>query len=310
MDLIVVGSVAYDTLETPAGKREKVLGGSGSYFSVASSFFQPAGLVAVIGDDFNPKFLELLEKFGTDLEGLEKQDGKTFHWTGRYEDHNEAITISTDLNVFAEFSPKLPKKYRSAKTLFLANIDPDLQKDVLSQVDGAALIACDTMNFWINGKRKQLLETLKDVDILLINDQESMMLSGTDNIFSAGEWIMKNGPKTVVIKRGAYGSLLMQGRELFLIPAFPVRQVVDCTGAGDSFAGGFVGFLHATGDHSFENMKNAVAMGTVIASFTVEDFSLDRLAKLTYAEVEKRYNELVNYINLKKLDLGGLLSKK
>lgn len=309
MDLIVVGSVAYDTLETPSGKRERILGGSGSYFSVAASFFSRAGLVAVIGEDFDNEHILLLEKFGVDLEGLEKLDGKTFHWTGKYEDLNEAITINTELNVFETFSPKLPESYKSAKTLFLANIDPVLQKEVVKMVERPSLIACDTMNFWISSKRKELLDTLGDVDLLFINDAEAMQLSETDNIFKAGEWILQNGPKFVVIKRGEHGSVLMDKKEKFLFPAYPLTTVVDPTGAGDSFGGGFIGYLHATGDYSFENMKTAVALGTVVASFTVEDFSLDRLASVSYAEVEKRYNEILGYTALKKLDLGSIRSK-
>ncbi len=309
MDLVVVGSVAYDTLETPAGKRERILGGSGSYFSVASSFFQPPGLVAVIGKDFENEHIVFLKNYGIDLDGLEQLDGKTFHWTGKYEDLNEAITLSTELNVFETFAPKLPEKYRKARTLFLANIDPVLQMDVVSQVEKPQLIAADTMNFWITGKRSELLETLRDVDLLLINDAESMQLSQTDNVFKAGEWILKNGPEYVVIKRGEYGSVLMYKNEKFIFPAYPLTKVVDPTGAGDSFAGGFIGYLHATGDYSFENMKNAVVLGTVVASFTVEDFSLGQLSKMTFADVENRYNEMMKYTNLKKLDLGSLVKK-
>ena len=308
MELIVVGSVAFDTLETPSGKRERILGGSASYFSLAASFFTRLGLVAVIGDDFEDHHIKLLEKFEVDLKGLEKKPGKTFHWKGRYEDLNQAITVQTDLNVFETFKPNLPEKYRKAKTLFLANIDPDLQIDVVSQVDHPEFIACDTMNYWITTKREQLLKTLAKVDLLFINDLEAKQLSKQDNVFKAGKWILENGPKAVVIKRGEFGSLIMQGKKMFLFPAFPIEGVIDPTGAGDSFAGGFMGYLHATGDHSFENLKTALVMGTVMASFTVQDFSVDRLAALTYAEVENQYRKLMEYTNIKQIDLGGIKS--
>lgn len=308
MELVVVGSVAYDSLETPSGKRERILGGSASYFSIAASFFTRLGLVAVIGEDFDDNHIKLLEKFEVDLNGLEKKSGKTFHWKGKYEDLNQAITIQTDLNVFETFKPNLPEKYRKAKTLFLANIDPGLQLDVVSQVDNPSFVACDTMNFWINTKKDQLMNTLKKVDLLFINDAEARQLSKEENVFKAGKWILENGPKAVVIKRGEYGAMIMQGKKLFIFPAFPIEGVVDPTGAGDSFAGGFMGYLHATGDNSFENMKNALAMGTVMASFTVQDFSVDRLAALTYAEVENQYRKLMEYTNLKEINLGGLKS--
>jgi sugar/nucleoside kinase (ribokinase family) len=308
MELVVVGSVAYDSLETPSGKRERILGGSASYFSIAASFFTRLGLVAVIGEDFEDHHIKLLERFEVDLKGLEKKAGKTFHWQGRYEDLNQAITIQTDLNVFESFKPNLPDKYRTAKTLFLANIDPDLQMDVVSQVENPGFVACDTMNYWINTKREPLLKTLEKVDLLFINDAEARQLSKIENVFKAGKWILENGPKAVVIKRGEYGAMIMQGKKLFIFPAFPIEGVVDPTGAGDSFAGGFMGYLHATGDHSFENMKTALAMGTVMASFTVQDFSVDRLAALTYAEVENQYRKLMEYTGLKQIDLGGLKS--
>jgi sugar/nucleoside kinase (ribokinase family) len=309
MDLVVVGSVAYDSLETPSGKRDRILGGSASYFSIASSFFTRLGLVAVIGEDFDEQYLRLLEKFSIDLSGLEKKPGKTFHWKGKYEDLNQAITLQTDLNVFESFKPNLPEKYRKAKTLFLANIDPELQMDVVKQVENPRFVACDTMNFWINVKRDELLRTLKSVDLLFINDAEASQLSDIQNIFTAGRWILDNGPKAVVIKRGEYGSVIMQGKKIFIFPAFPLEEVVDPTGAGDSFAGGFMGYLHATGDYSFENMKTALAMGTVMASFTVQDFSVGRLAALSYAEVENQYNKLMDYTDLKRIDCGALKSR-
>lgn len=309
MELVVVGSVAYDSLETPSGKRDRILGGSASYFSIASSFFTRLGLVAVIGEDFEEEYLRLLEKFSVDLSGLEKKPGKTFHWKGKYEDLNQAITLQTDLNVFESFKPNLPEKYRKAKTIFLANIDPDLQMEVVKQVDNPQFIACDTMNFWINVKRDELLRTLKSVDLLFINDAEASQLSDKENVFTAGKWILSNGPKAVVIKRGEYGSVLMQDKKIFIFPAFPLENVVDPTGAGDSFAGGFMGYLHATGDYSFDNMKTALAMGTVMASFTVQDFSVGRLAALNYAEVENQYNKLMDYTSLKKIDLGALKSR-
>jgi sugar/nucleoside kinase (ribokinase family) len=304
MELIVIGSVAYDSIETPSGVRERVLGGSACYFSIAASFFDPPGLVAVIGEDFENSYLQLLEKYEIDLKGLERAKGKTFHWKGKYEDLNEAITLRTDLNVIETFDPKVPEEYSRAKSVFLANIDPELQEKVLEQIEGPQLVACDTMNFWIISKHPELMNTLKKVNILLINDAEAMQLSEQDNVFKAGEWILENGPDTVVIKRGEFGSLLMKGNDKFIFPAFPLTEVKDPTGAGDSFAGGFVGYLHATNDHSFENMKTALALGTVMASFTVEDFSVDRLTSTSYAEVENRYRKLIDYTNLKPVNLA------
>jgi len=306
MELVVIGSVAYDSLETPAGVREKVLGGSACYFSISASFFDPPGLVAVIGEDFDDSCIRILEKHEVDLSGLEKTKGKTFHWKGKYEDLNEAITLRTDLNVLETFDPKVPKEYSEATSVFLANIDPELQTRVLEQIEAPQLVACDTMNFWITTKRPELMKTLSKVNILLINDAEAMQLSEQDNVFKAGEWILKQGPHTVVIKRGEFGSLLMQKNDIFIFPAYPLTQVKDPTGAGDAFAGGFVGYLHATGDHSFENMKTAVALGTVMASFTVEDFSVDRITKTAYAEVENRYKKLIEYTNLKPVNLATL----
>lgn len=292
MQILVVGSVAYDTVRTPFGEVTEVLGGSAAYFSVAAAFFADVLLVAVVGEDFAEEHLRLLRERGVDLEGLSRVPGRTFRWRGEYGFHlNEAKTLETHLNVFATFRPRIPPAYRESEVVFLANIDPDLQREVLEQVAAPRLVAADTMNFWIMGKPEALRETLKQVHTLLVNDAEARMLAGEPNLVKAARKILSWGPRSLVIKRGEYGALMFSDGWWFSAPALPLEQILDPTGAGDSFAGGFLGYLANTGNFSLDNIRKAVIMGSVMASFAVEDFSLNRLTRLTYPEIEARYRE-------------------
>ena len=292
MQILVVGSVAYDTVRTPFGAATEVLGGSAAYFSVAAAFFTDVRLVAVVGEDFAEEYLQLLRERRVDLEGLSRVPGRTFRWRGEYGfDLNEAKTLETHLNVFATFRPRIPPAYRESEIVFLANIDPDLQREVLGQVAAPRLVAADTMNFWIMGKPESLRETLKQVHTLLINDAEARMLAGEPNLVKAARKLLSWGPQSLVIKRGEYGALMFSDGWWFSAPALPLEQILDPTGAGDSFAGGFLGYLANTGNFSLDNIRKAVIMGSVMASFAVEDFSLNRLTRLTYPEIEARYRE-------------------
>lgn len=292
MGLLVVGSIALDSVKTPFGEAEEVLGGSATYFSTAASYFADISLVAVVGEDFPEKHINFLKMRDIDLKGLERKPGRTFRWTGRYGyDLNEAHTLNTELNVFEHFKPGLPEEYKDAEVVFLANIDPDLQRDVLRQVKGPRLVAADTMNFWIEGKKESLLETLKLVDILLINDGEARQLTEEPNLVKAARKIFSYGPKTLVVKQGEYGVLMFNGQSIFSAPAYPLENVFDPTGAGDTFAGGFMGYLANTMDFSESAMRRAAVMGSVMASLNVEDFSLNRIRSLDYHEIESRYRE-------------------
>jgi sugar/nucleoside kinase (ribokinase family) len=290
MSILVVGSVAFDTVETPFGKAEQVLGGSASFFSVAASFFCPVNLVGVVGSDFGEKQLQAFAGRPIDLAGLERVSGKTFHWQGRYSyDLNSRDTLRTDLNVFESFEPKIPASYRSSRHVFLGNIDPLLQRRVLDQVDKPRLVACDTMNFWISGKPRELKETLSRVDVLLINDAEARELSGEWNIVKAARAIRSLGPRTLVIKKGEHGVLMFSDEGSFAAPAYPLESVFDPTGAGDTFGGGFLGYLAGSEKLDEETLRRAVVMGSTLASYCVEAFSLDRLLTLSRAEIDERF---------------------
>jgi sugar/nucleoside kinase (ribokinase family) len=290
MSVLVVGSVALDSVETPFGERDDVLGGSATYFSAAASLLTRVAVVGVVGDDFPLDQLSFLEKRGVQLEGLERVPGRTFRWKGRYGfDLNTAQTLETHLNVFEKFDPKLTSAAREADRLFLGNIDPELQLRVLDQVARPKLVAADTMNYWIGSKRQKLLELLPRVDVLLVNDSEVRQLAGEANVLKAAAAAQKMGAKAVVVKRGEYGALLAVEGEHFYAPAFPLHEVVDPTGAGDSFAGGFLGLLDRLGSGSVAALRQAVVMGSTIASFTVEQFSLDRLRDLSLREVHQRF---------------------
>ncbi|MDH7499638.1 MAG: PfkB family carbohydrate kinase [candidate division NC10 bacterium] len=292
MGILVVGSVALDTVVTPFGAAREVLGGSATYFSAAASFFAPVSLVAVVGEDFSPEHLSFLEGRSIDLKGLQRVQGKTFRWEGEYGyDLNQARTIDTQLNVFADFSPQIPEEFREEKIIFLANIDPDLQREVLHQARDPQWVAADTMNYWIEGKLSSLKKTLQEVDALIINDAEVRQLAKESNLVKAARQILTWGPSTLLVKRGEYGALLFCNESCFAAPAYPLEAVRDPTGAGDSFAGGFMGYLANTLDFSEANIRKAVIMGSVMASFNVEDFSLNRLRSLTYSEIEARYRE-------------------
>lgn len=292
MSILVVGSVALDSVETPFGKVDEILGGSGTYFSTSASFFTDVNLVAVVGEDFPQKHIDFLASRQIDLSGLSTAAGKTFRWSGSYGyDLNEAKTLDTQLNVFASFCPKLPESYLNAEYVFLANIDPELQLDVLKQVVRPKIVACDTMNFWIDGKRDELIKTLKYVDILLINDGEVRQLADESNMVKAAQKVLAMGPKTLVVKRGEYGATMFTEHGVFSAPAYPLESVYDPTGAGDTFAGGFMGYLASVRDHTDAAMRQAIVFGSVMASFNVEDFSLDRMRSLEFDEVRDRYRK-------------------
>lgn len=299
-NILAVGSLAFDTLSTPAGRAEKVLGGSANHFSISASFFNPVQIVGVVGEDFPKDHLTFLQSRGVDTKGVSIVPGKTFHWTGEYgKDLNEAITLSTQLNVFEHFDPKLPEDYANAEYLFLGNIAPELQMSVLGQVKKPKLIALDSMNFWITGRKEALLEVLPKIDLLIINEGECKLLANERNAIVAAEKVLTMGPKALVMKRGEYGSSLFFQGEIFSAPSVPVRRVVDPTGAGDCFAGGLIGYLAAHGAGLEKHaLRKAVLNGTVMASFIVEDFSCHRLQRLERAEIEQRHKILMETISV------------
>ncbi len=293
MSILVVGSVAFDSIKTPFGVAEDVLGGSASYFSTSASFFTDVNLVAVIGDDFPQEHIDFLQSRNIDLTGLQQTQGETFRWKGRYDYNlNEAHTLETHLNVFESFRPVLPENYRDAEYVFLANIDPELQLEVLQQIKNPKLVACDTMNFWIEGKKAELIKTLAKVDILVINEAEVRQLADEPNLLKAATIVRSFGPKILVVKQGEYGVLMFGEGSFFSAPAYPLEDVFDPTGAGDTFAGGFIGYIAATGNLDEQNLRKAIVFGTVMASFTVEKFSLDRLRDIEYSEIADRYKKI------------------
>jgi sugar/nucleoside kinase (ribokinase family) len=303
MSLLVVGSVALDSVETPFGKKEDVLGGSATFFSTAASFFNPVQLVAVVGEDFPEAHVQFLRARGIHLDGLTREKGRTFRWKGKYGFQlNEAQTLDTQLNVFQSFAPKLPEAYRNAPYVFLGNIHPELQSQVLDQVKAPRLVAADTMNFWIQGTREALLNTLKRVNLLFVNDAELRQLSGEHNIVKAARAVLSMGPSRVVIKRGEYGALLFEKDHVFACPAFPLEDVFDPTGAGDTFAGGFMGTVATADRLDRDVVRRAMVMGSVMASFTVERFSLDRLRDLTKSEIHKRFAEFRQLTHFEELE--------
>jgi len=298
MSLVVVGSVAYDGVETPHGKVDRMLGGAATYISLSASYFTQTRIVAVVGDDFASEDEALLSSRGIDLEGLEKVKGKTFFWAGKYtDDMNDRVTLQTDLNVFADFKPKLPESYQNARYLLLGNIQPALQRLVRSQMKHLRLAGGDTMNFWISDFRSELLETIKTWDFLLINDGEARMLSGENNLRKAANKILEMGPSTVVIKRGEYGAMLFRKDSYFVVPGYLLENVFDPTGAGDCFAGGFIGYLaehgfDLEGDHISRGMlSRAVIYGSVMGSFCCEKFGVERFRTLTRPEIDARFEE-------------------
>src|SRR5881394_1998064 len=293
MSLLVVGSVALDSVETPFGKAENVLGGSGTFFSASASHLAPVQLVGVIGSDYPIDKLErAFASRPIDLAGLEQADGASFRWRGRYRhDLNVAETLETHLGVFSNFRPKIPEQFRRAPFVFLGNIDPRLQLDVLTQVERPKLVACDTMNFWIESRRPELLELLSHVDLVTLNDGEARQLSEKYNLIKAARWIMSRGPRLVIIKKGEHGAFMFSEHEIFFAPAYPLEEVFDPTGAGDSFAGGFMGYLARGGDLSERSLRRAVVYGSAMGSFAVEKFSIERLLEVKPADVADRVRE-------------------
>lgn len=292
--LLIVGSVALDTVTTPAGEAVDALGGAAIYSAVSAAFFTQVLLVGVVGTDFPKEHVDLLAYRGINLEGLQTAAGPTFRWSGRYDgDMNQAQTLDTQLGVFASFQPVLPDHYREAEYVLLANIDPDLQLDVLRQVHSPRFVACDTMNFWIAGKRDALLRVLSAVDLAFMNDAEVRQLTGESNLVKAAKRVLELGPNAVVVKRGEHGASLFMRSETCVVPAYPLEAVADPTGAGDTFEGGFMGCVARMDDASPENLRRALAYGTVMASFNVEDFSLRRLLRLTPDDISQRYHELM-----------------
>ncbi len=300
MSILIVGTVAFDAIETPFGKTDKIVGGAATYISLSASFFtKKLNLVSVVGDDFPKHAIDTLEKHNVDVEGLQIKKGeKTFFWSGRYHNNmNIRDTLDTQLNVLKTFNPIVPDKYQESEFLMLGNLMPSIQKRVLDQMKKKPkLIVLDTMNFWMDHFLEDLKEALKEVDVLTINDEEARQLSGEYSLVKAAKKIQKMGPKYLVIKKGEHGALLFNNKEVFFAPALPLEGVFDPTGAGDSFAGGFIGYLQKTKDISFENMKRAVVHGSAIASFCVEKFGIERLIELTDEEVENRLQKFVNLV--------------
>ena len=289
MTVLVVGSVALDSVETPFGKASDVLGGSGTFFSASASHLSPVQLVGVVGDDYPVDKLEPLAARGVDLAGLERAEGNSFRWRGRYRhDLNSAETLETHLGVFSNFRPKIPPQFRNAPFVFLANIDPRLQIEVLRQVERPKLVACDTMNFWIESRRPELLTLLGQVDLITLNDGEARQLTEKTNLIKAARWIMDKGPGHVIIKKGEHGAFMFTRDTVFFAPAYPLEEVFDPTGAGDSFAGGFMGYLARTGDLSEANLRRAVIYGSAMGSFAVEKFSIERLLEITRKDIDVR----------------------
>lgn len=301
-EVLVIGSLAYDSVKTPSGVAQRSLGGSANYFSVAASIFAKVRVVGVVGTDYSNSDKEILSKRGVDLSGMQVVDGETFHWEGTYEANlNEAVTLKTELNVFATFNPEIPESYKNSSHVFLANIEPTLQLKVLSQIKEPKFVGMDTMNFWINSKQSDLLQVIKKVDIVFMNETEAKMLTQENNTIKAIKKMVTLGPKYVVVKRGEYGSTLYSHEHgFFNCPALPVENVVDPTGAGDSFAGGFFGYLvkNVSSVPTWSDLKQAVVAGTVMSSKTIQDFSLNALKNLTVAEYDQLHGSLLKQFSV------------
>lgn len=301
MSLLVVGSVAFDALETPFGKTDKIIGGAAMYISLCSTYFlKPVNIVAVVGGDFPEADIKMLQQHGVDTEGLQiKQDEKSFFWSGRYfNDMNSRETLVTELNVLGSFDPIIPDNYQDCEYLMLGNLAPQVQKQVIERLTKRPkLIVMDTMNFWMDIAHTELLETISMVDVLSVNDEEARQLSGEYSLVKAAKKIMKMGPKFLIIKKGEHGALLFHEDKMFYAPALPLEEVFDPTGAGDTFAGGFIGYLASTNDISFDNMKRAVIHGSAMASFCVEEFGAERMMNLEKSEIEARVQQFVNLVN-------------
>lgn len=292
MPILCVGSVALDSVETPFGKADRVLGGSAVFFSAAATLFSPVRIVGVVGDDYPIADLDFLRDRGADLSGIERASGESFFWAGRYHyDLNSRDTLETRLGVFADFKPKIPASFRDTRHVFLGNIDPTLQHQVLDQVDAPEIVACDTMNYWIEGSRKELVSLLERVDILLVNDGEARQLADEPNLLKAARWIQDHGPRIVVVKKGEHGAILFADGWVFFVPGYPLEVVFDPTGAGDAFAGGFMGYIAQHGSLDAEDLRRAMVYGSVMGSYSVEDFSVNRFRTLQNSEVAARVQE-------------------
>lgn len=293
MAILVVGSVALDSLETPFGRANEIVGGSAVHFAAAASLFAPVQVVGVVGSDYPTERLDFLHQRGVDLSGIEVMQGESFRWRGRYtHDLSSPETLETRLGVFAEFHPRIPEAFSSPDLLFLGNIDPRLQMEVLDRVGSPRIVACDTMNFWIEGSRDALLELLRRVDILIVNDGEIRQLAGDTSLFRAARWVQERGPKRVMVKKGEHGVVLFDQDEIFFVPGYPLEVLNDPTGAGDSFAGGVMGFLHGQKELSAGALRASTVFGSALGSFAVEDFGVARLSRLTRDEVAHRVREL------------------
>jgi sugar/nucleoside kinase (ribokinase family) len=299
MSLLVVGSIALDSVETPFGSTADALGGSAVFFSHAASLLHPCKVVGVIGDDYPVDQLDRLTARGCDLTGVERAAGESFRWKGKYSyDLQNRETLETRLGVFADFSPRIPDAFRDASLVFLGNIDPELQLNVLDQIRKPELVVCDTMNYWIQGRRDVLMDLLQRIDVLMVNDAEARQLSGDWNIYRAARWILKNGPRTAIIKQGEYGAVLVQpGNDIFYLPAFPLEEIFDPTGAGDAFAGGFLGHLARSEDHGSANLRRAMVYGATMGAFAVERFSVQRFDEIGPAEVTARAREFTKLVH-------------
>ncbi len=298
MSLVIVGSLAFDTIETPRTRKERIVGGSCAYSVLAASYFTDPKMVAVVGDDFPSDIIDLFQSRGVDTRGLKVEKGKTFHWEGRYgNDPNQRTTIKTELNVFQNFKPELLPDYQKAGIIFLGNIDPSIQEDIRFQLDEPKLVAMDTINLWINTKRDALLKVLKDVDMFFANDEEVKMLAGENNLIMAGKKLLEMGPSHMIIKKGEHGALLLNEDFVFGAPAFPCENVVDPTGAGDSFGGGFLGYLDKVQSFEEKHLRRAAVYGSVMASFTIEKFGIEGLKSLSLEQIEQRFSEFKKLVS-------------
>lgn len=300
MNLIIVGTVAFDGIETPWSKADRVIGGSATYAGIAASYYASPGIVGVVGEDFTRDHIALIEKFGVNTEGIVHEKGKSFYWAGRYEeDVNVRTTLVTELNVLEKFNPILPENYKNTEYLFLANVDPDLQASVLDQCDNLKFCVMDTMNFWIDTKKKSLDKIIQRVDGILINDEEAKMLCGTPNLLAAAKAILKGNPRVVIVKKGEHGVMMVTEDDVFTLPGYPLDKVSDPTGAGDCFAGGFIGYISKSKDTTPETLRKAVVAGSATASYCCEDFSIERFHTLNREQLAKR---IENFVKLSRFE--------
>ncbi len=298
MSLVIIGSLAFDTIETPLARKEKIVGGSGTYCALAASYFTHPKIVGVVGDDFPQEMMSYFEKRGVDVAGVKIEKGKTFHWEGRYDSNlNQRKTIKTELNVFKNFKPVLPPDYRQADIIFLGNVDPDQQEAIVAQAKRPKLVAMDTINLWIKNKPTSLWKVLEKVDVFFANDEEIKMLTDEMNLIKAGKKILSRGPSFIIMKKGEHGALVLGENFIFGALAYPCEKVVDPTGAGDCFAGGFLGYLDKINSYDKASIRKATIYGSVIASFVIEDFGIERLKKLSASEIKKRYQKFKKLVS-------------